>query len=467
MRCLPIRSVLRAALTAGLIASCQHATVQASWKDYLPTSIGTCYAHDLHWDRFQTAPKVSEAIVKHADQEADLCMAAAKQFELKMQVEAILDSLNSKSKQAAEFATKSIVSVARSRRILVATIKSLEWKAVEIAESHDPVPVANLSAAEVLELGYDWNCGEWCRGQRQSETVSLPQRDVANIFVYSLVDAQDSLVSPKAFETATDYAAIDVENLLSETDRTAWASDLVLSANPWQVGVDPVCAEIQGDVSLRSVCCPVESENEAIAIAVPNLQPTLADLQPETQIATRPPRLDAEFESNEATYALAENTSESFEQYAHEYGDSWLNSLSSSPWTCQIGRRFSFGDNAPRMPKSGPAIDLFSKEDIQSLDASSSDSISSRTTFSSKDFLTTLHVSTYGSILLPVSQTHRSAVDYAMQLLSKPRSASRSNASRGLASQLRNVGQFLVNFASQIEQQADQVEIARRESNQR
>ena len=467
MRCLPIRSVLRAALTAGLIASCQHATVQASWKDYLPSSIGTCYVHDLHWDRFQTTPKVSESIIKHADQEADLCMAAAKQFELKMQVEAILESLSSKSKLAVEFATKSIVSVARSQRILVATIKSLDWKIVEVPETYDPVPVASLSADEVLELGYDWNCGEWCRAQRQSETVSLPQRDVANIFVYSLVEAQDSPVSSEAFETTTDYAAIDVENLLSEAERTAWASDLVLSANPWQVGVDPVCAEIQDNAALHPICCPVESENEAIATAVPNLTPPPTELQPETQIAARPPRLDAEFESNEATFVLAENTSESFEQYAHEYGDSWLNSLSSSPWTCQIGRRFSFGDNAPRMPKSGPAVDVFSKEDIPSLDASSTELISSRSTFSSKDFLTTLHTSTYGSILLPVSQTHRTAIDYAMQLLSKPSSESRSMASRGLASQLRNVGQFLVNFASQIEQQADQVEIARRESNQR
>jgi len=177
--------------------------------------------------------------------------------------------------------------------------------------------------------------------------------------------------------------------------------------------------------------------------------------------------LDAEFESNEATSVLSANTSDSFEQYAHEYGESWLNSLKSSPWTCQIGRRFSFGDNAPRMPKSGPAVDVFSKEDIQSLDASSSESISSRATFSSKNFLTTLHTSTYGSILLPVSQTHRTAIDYATQLLSQPNLESRSKASRGLASQLRNVSQFLVNFASQIEQQADQVELARRENNQR
>jgi hypothetical protein len=475
MRCLPVRSVFRAALMAGLIASCQHTTIQASWENYLPSSVGTCFIHDLHWDRFQTTPKVTESIVRPADREADMCLAAAKQFELKIQFDTIADFLKSKTRLASQFATKAMVGIVQSRRLFVSTVKNHDWNVVEIAENAGSTPVVSLSADEVLDFGYDWNCGEWCRDRQQSESVSLPKRDTANLFVYSLVenaaplDSSESIDYPDSDSTeieyaGTAYACIDAENLLSHAERVAWTSDLIVSSNPWQSGVDPICEEIQSRNAQHSVCCPIENSNELIATALPvpivSVPIVSQEVNVETQVAVRPPKLDAEYDLSELVPAIAEIGNEPFEQYAHEYSNPWLNSLSSSSWTCRLGRRFSFGDNFPRMPKIEPAIPNF-------LETESANFTSSGSVFSPKDFLTTLHTSTYGSILLPVSQTHRTAVDYAMQLLSRPNSESRSKASRNLAGQLRTVGQFLVNFASQIEQQVEQVDIARRENNQR
>ena len=460
---------------AGLIASCQHATSQASWENYFPSSVGTCFVHDLHWDRFQTTPKVTESIAKPADRESDLCLAAAKQFELKIQVDTIADFLKSKTRVVSQFVTKAMVDIVQSRRLFVSTVKNHDWKIVEIPANAGSTPVASMSADEVLDFGYDWNCGDWCRDQTQSQPVSLPHRDTANLFIYSLADTADSLESSESIDytdidytdidytdikyTGTAYAHIDAENLLSKAERIAWTSDLIVSSNPWQMGVDPICEEIQSRNAQHSVCCPIESANEVIATALPvyKLSP---DENVERQVAVRPPRLDAEYEHSELDPVLAGINNEPFGQFAHEYSNPWLNSLSSSSWTCRLGRRFSFGDSSPRMPKLEPANPI-------SLETESTNLISSGSVFSPKDFLTTLHTSTYGSILLPVSQTHRTAVDYAMQLFSQPNSDSRSRASRNLAGQIRTVGQFLVDFASQIEQQVAQVDIARLENNQR
>ncbi len=535
MRCLPIRSVLRAAIAAGLISSCQHATVQASWKDFLPTSIGTCYVHDLAWDRFQTNPHLVESIVKPVDLEADMCLAAVKQFELKMQIDAIIDSLKSKSRMTSQFAASAIIGLAQTRRLLVETVKNHEWRVIEIPKTVDDPQVAGPSADQVLDLGYDWNCGDWCRDRKPSELASLPTRDRANLFVYALdeitstqslekavdyadagyadadnSEANDSEVdyieadyagidAPSAVygtieeaninesvvdEEGTSYAGLDAEDLGPEAEHFVRTSDRTDSLNPWQVGVDPVCPEIQSGVPSHSVCCPVESENEAkanaIATVLPTSQSDRTEVQSELQIAVRPPRLDAEFDSGDTALVLAGDGDEPFEQYANEYGNPWLNSPGVFQLNCRLGRRFAFGDNAPRMPKFVGTEGGSFREDIQVdsrfssepvgdpiLNADSVDTTLSRSTFSSKDFLTTLHSSTYGSILLPVSKSHRTAVDYAMQLLAQPNSESRVMASHTVANQIRSVGQFLLNFANQIEQQAEQIDVARRENNQR
>jgi len=56
---------------------------------------------------------------------------------------------------------------------------------------------------------------------------------------------------------------------------------------------------------------------------------------------------------------------------------------------------------------------------------------------------------------------------YATNTIAKPTSEPTSRVLKNFASPIRTVGQFLVDFANQIENQVEQIEFARRENNQR
>jgi len=178
------------------------------------------------------------------------------------------------------------------------------------------------------------------------------------------------------------------------------------------VGVELACPEDQlidhgwnGSLVQPSICCPQEADPEAICREHYTVQ---------SAILVRPPTLEAEYE------AQAADTS------------------------------FEFAE-------------LIAIENINLDIVSEPNGIP----FSSKDFLTTLHASTYGPIILPASNSHRLAVDYAMKVISQPSTEARSQMSMRVAGQIRTVGQFLVDFANQIDNRIEQVEIARRDNVQR
>jgi hypothetical protein len=221
-------------------------------------------------------------------------------------------------------------------------------------------------------------------------------------------------------------------------------------------------------------------------------------------LAARPPILEAESETEDSNSAMefhgqrpvhcliSDFDAGALRRYSendvfgsYDYSDPWLSSLNAPSWRTSYGRRFAFGDNAPRMPIAPSPIAAFSKEDLQFADRFSADLLGEATEqvvgvppkeldprsaaseiFLSKDFLTTLQTSAYGSIVLPVNQTQRMAIDYAVKMIAEPASSSRIHASRKVANQLRTVGQFLVDFAIQIENRVEQVEIARGENKQ-
>ncbi len=510
MRCHLIRSFLRASLVAGLIASCQNAVLSASWKDCLHPFFGTCFIHDLQWEQFNSQTIRGEdsfkslltsdsEILKTSEQETDLCVAAAEQFEFSMQVDAVFDAVRSKSLQFSEAGAKIFQNYSRSRRKLISTIDSLSLKLVEwikVANSFPP-RVVESHGNQDFECG--WDCGEWSRDVPSSVSNILPYRGCANVFVYSLdastesldsdnipvtIDPSDYVYDPSDsdsdFSDADIVSASDIDPTDSDLTRSepaifASASDLSLSDSDThharQVDVEPVCPEVPGSnpdwrgcLEQPSICCPQE------AISAVGGETTTS----QTGISNRPPTLEAEFET------LAEDTPfELKEQSVFEYGNHWVDSLKSANWFSGIGKRFAFGDSSPRMPEAGRAIATFSKEDLAVASKFSSEILAiengylkgvsepNGTPFSSKDFLTTLHASTYGSILLPVSNSHRLAVDYAMKAISPSSIESRSQVSKGVASQIRTVGQFLVDFANQIEDRIEQVEIARRDNIQR
>ena len=516
MRCKPIRTVFRAVLAAGLLATCQNAPLSASWKDYLHPSADACFLHDLQWENFYSASKPVELFAKSIvktdaeirlapDPETEACVAAAKLFELKMQVDAVLATLRSKTHQLSEAGAKLFTGYAQSRRLLLSSIEDKSLMLVDWIKIPDMYPVTVVESDKGNDFECDWDCGDWRRDTQNSVSASPPARDLANIFVYTFGDANESydsndsetVSSTLALSSDNDDAPVDSSNFYSEdildsnSEIVAGDSEAVIpNAHAWQVGVDPICPEVQvcnptwhGVGSEPSICCPIERTEEAISTEAISTEANA----PPAVIAIRPPTLEAEFESLEAandlkiyqygvdycltglenqhptdlassasnatpivTDAFDEVTLHSFDGFS----SSWCDSLNWSPWSSRIGKRFAFGDHAPRMPEAGPAIAAYSKEDLESA-------------FSSKDFLITHHSSTNGTIALPLMDSHGLVLDYAMKLIAEPTSESKSLVSKRLAGPIRTVGQFLVDFASQIENQAEQVELARRESNQR
>lgn len=375
MRCQSIRSLLRASLVAGLIASCQNGALTASWKDCLHPIAGTCFVHDLQWEQsnFQTncgeysskSILTSDSeIVQTSDPDTDLCIAAAEKFEFRMQADAVFAALRSQSNQLFEAGAKIFQSYSRSRRMIISSIDSQSLKLVEwikVANSFPPI-VVELQGDQDLECG--WECGEWSRHVPHSVSNILPYRGCANVFVYSLDDSTELLDSNSTYS------------------------------------IQP------------SICCPQDTNPEDI---------DLENTTSLTVISIRPPTLDAEYESRVA------DTQEDL----------------------AVASKFA--------------------SEILAIEIKNLDKVSKPIgmPFSSKDFLTTLHASTYGSILLPVSNSHRLAVDYAMNVISPTYTQARSQMSKGVTSQIRTVGQFLVEFANQIENRIEQVEIARRDNIQR
>lgn len=492
MRCKPIRTVFRAALAAGILATCHNAPLSASWKDYLHPSADACFLHDHHWENFNSASKAAEhfakSIVKSdaeirlvADQETEACVAAAKRFELKSQVDAVLASLRSKAHKLSEASAKLFMGYSQSRRLVISTIESRSLMLVDWIKTPDMLPVSVIESDKGNAFECDWDCGDWRRDIQNSVSVSPPPRDLANVFVYILEAANNSHNAHNSYESyeindtnasydsETDSSEFPSQDSLASNSEIARDSEAPIAfAHAWQVGVDPICPEVQvcnptwhGVGSEPSICCPIERTEEAIV--------TETDVPPAV-IAIRPPTLEAELASS-ASNAIDETgefTAHSFDGFSSP----WCDSLNWSPWSSRIGKRFAFGDNAPRMPEAGPAIAAYSKEDLESASTYASkileelqngyqqldEADSSEIKFSSKDFLITHHDSAYGSILLP---------DHATNVLAKPTVESKTRVSKNFASPIRTVGQFLVDFANQIENQVEQIEFAKRENNQR
>ncbi len=483
MRCHSIRSVLRASFVAGLIASSQNAAISASWKDCLHPLAGACFIYDLLWEQINTQTRRGEVssksiltsdlnIIQTSDRETDLCIAAAEQFEFSVQADAVLAALRSKSNQFSEAGAKLLQNYARSRRMLISSIDSQSLKLVEwikVASSFPPL-VVETQCNQDFECGLD--CGEWSRHVPFSVSNILPYRGCANVFVYSLDASTESLDSdniPVAISALSenDESPIGSEkfyaknSLVSEAEHTAPMANLATSE-----------FEIVASVSNFS---PANLDTDHASLVGTDHEADCKEhCKAETLISVRPPTLQAEFET-QAADTLVELT----EQSVFESGNHWANSMRSADWFSGTGKRFAFGDSVPRMPEAGPAIATFSKGDlavaskfsaeILAIEIEDFDKIPEpiEMPFSSKDFLTTLNASTYGSIILPVSNSHRLAVDYAMKVISPPSTEARNQMSKGVASQIRTVGQFLVDFANEIENRIEQVEMARRDNIQR
>ncbi len=454
MRCQTLRSAFRAVIAAGLIASCQNATLNASWNDSLHPVGGTCFVHDLQWDQFHSpsrAPFATKSVIATepdilsvAAHETDLCIAAAKQFELRMHVDAIISSIGMLTKRIADNGTNLLFNFSRSRIALVSSIENSAVELVQWIKIPNSLPLTIAQSADDLDFEGDWNCGQWCQAPQGFASRQLPLRDGPNVFVYSLNSERKSLESDLCLAESDFFQAEKAMDTISNP---------VSSVIPtWQVGIDPVCPEVNesspacrwsDNYTQPSICCPLDHfACEAIA-AEPCAMPSVPT-------GIRPPTLDAEYNDQEAALAadyLDEPTLETARTF--------------SPWSSRNGMRFAFGDHAPRMPESQPPFATFSKEDLQTASRSSARTLGDWPCY--PDFAE----SKPNGILLPLSYSHRMAIDFAMNAISNPVANSRVRLSKGLASPIRMLGQFLVDFAGKLDTQIEQIEMARRDINQR
>ena len=453
MRCQSIRSVFRAALVAGLIASFQGPTLSASWKNSLNPLTSTCYIHDLQWEQinsirgeYRTEPIVTSNsdIEISVDRETELCVAPAHQYEFEMQVAAALDALRSKSIQFAQAGTKLFQRYSPSPTLLISSIACQSLKLLDWGKITDSLPMTVVASDVNQDFDCDWNCGDWCNNAHYSSSISLPKRSTANIFVYSI----NASTEPNDSDSNSDETDLTSESSIgsdqfslaqgsvADSDQAEFIADIVsaeiesvpvastqvgLDKQINQVGIDPVCPEQWSNHEITwndcfvqpSVCCPLDTDVEAIGVEPKTLQSTTP---------VRPPTLEAELDIHDSSH---------------------ISKIDAQ----------GIGHCAPTLENHCQA------EVLHSATAELSEM-----NYCSQDFLTTLHTSNYGSIILPVLDTHRLAVDYAFTDDSAQATESGSQMTKGIASQIRTVGQFLVDFANQIESQLEQVEIARRDS---
>ena len=314
----------------------------------------------------------------------------------------------------------------------------------------------------------------------ETDTVS-PEIDTISPEIDTLSPEIDTL-SPEidTLSPEIDTVSPEIDTVSPEIDAVSPEIDAV---SPEQAPVSPelapVCPELDRSNNAchwadlfeqPRICCPLDTQKQDEPVA----DSSVSDI-PVTADPIRPPTLQSDGEQidppiDELSYDLATS------QPVH--------------WNLWSGQRsFGGGYRAAWLEPASP-IGMFSREDLQyatkfsselpnntlneidhvsNVDAPSlaSDIAPAIETFVSKDFLVQRHESTFGTLILPLTSPQQIAVDYAMKHLRGTSDDTRLNASKSLANQVRTVGEFLVDFAMQLETEAERVEIARRDSNQR
>ncbi|MCY2984551.1 MAG: hypothetical protein NTY15_13080, partial [Planctomycetota bacterium] len=266
----------------------------------MPPRNGSCFIHDLHWERFQPQPtnavslgnsplQLDESNPDGTDLDLRTCLAAAKRFELKQQVEAIQCAIESNVAEVPNFSKQLASSFARSKKIFYTLIENQNLKLAKSVVSAETLPVVAVLPLEERAYDCDWNCGDWCQSYSPPLTVSLPSRDGANLFIYTFENSTTTVIESSYPDTVTAQTGISQtidscsvayseyigDNLLTEAEISQWntAVDAELS-HSWQLDAAPVLPEAQSieianhsssNFEKNSVCCPVHPTEEAVA----------------------------------------------------------------------------------------------------------------------------------------------------------------------------------------------------------
>jgi len=491
MRYQSLRSVIRAAIGAGLVAACQTPELSASWKLAAHPFSRACFSHDLDWEG-NRVPKTIEqvplsplTIDLERNSETKQCVAFAHQFELQEQVKAVMRVLETGAKQLVDRIGTALVGYPCARSQLLSIIDQQSIKLVEWIQIPDTLPVTTLAPDDLCRYDHEcgWNCGDVVQDMPGStanaafsrssdhEAVQLPDRDFANIFVFT-------------FDTFDTFHAPETSSSLVNEGHFAdgWGT------NTFQVGIDPVCSELQQaekdfrwgnslghpTICCPTICCPMSEVDPSEMVA--DSTHISSDSISSNILATRPPTLVGELEEPISATPPIESVVDFDWEYApnvqrwirrfqrHTLGHDWAPSF--------LEERFAFGEHSPLMPLVAPSIGLYSKKDLaHAVDIAEGiqQSLPAHMESIPSDPHADLETASRYSIWQPLTDSYRTAVDHAMRVFSGPVSSSRDQASKSIAIQLRSAGRFLVGIASQLDGQADGpesdgVEIARRPS---
>jgi len=458
----------------------------------------------------------------------DDCIAAAKRYEMRSNFDAAWAQIGSQASSLINQRDRLFSAYGQARTLFTSFARNSSIQLVELIRINESLPVAGITTDPITEsltdttvsIESDWNCNDWNQPHDQPHdqvpcleaSGVFPVRGHANIFVFchhgsepvdntwqgeiDAVSLEIDAVSPEIDSVSPELDAVSPELDAVSPELDAVSPELA-PVCPEQAPVcpelapvcpelAPVCPELapvcpELDRSNNAchwadlfeqprICCPLDTQKQDEPVA----DSSVSDI-PVTADPIRPPTLQSDGEQidppiDELSYDLATS------QPVH--------------WNLWSGQRsFGGGYRAAWLEPASP-IGMFSREDLQyatkfsselpnntlneidhvsNVDAPSlaSDIAPAIETFVSKDFLVQRHESTFGTLILPLTSPQQIAVDYAMKHLRGTSDDTRLNASKSLANQVRTVGEFLVDFAMQLETEAERVEIARRDSNQR
>ena len=437
----------------------------------------------------------------------DDCIAAAKRYEMRSNFDAAWAQIGSQASSLINQRDRLFSAYGQARTLFTSFARNSSIQLVELIRINESLPVAGITTDPITEsltdttvsIESDWNCNDWNQPHDQPHdqvpcleaSGVFPVRGHANIFVFC---HHGSEPVDNTWQGEIDAVSLEIDAVSPEIDSVSPELDAVspeidavspelAPVCPEQAPVcpelAPVCPELDRSNNAchwadlfeqPRICCPLDTQKQDEPVA----DSSVSDI-PVTADPIRPPTLQSDGEQidppiDELSYDLATS------QPVH--------------WNLWSGQRsFGGGYRAAWLEPASP-IGMFSREDLQyatkfsselpnntlneidhvsNVDAPSlaSDIAPAIETFVSKDFLVQRHESTFGTLILPLTSPQQIAVDYAMKHLRGTSDDTRLNASKSLANQVRTVGEFLVDFAMQLETEAERVEIARRDSNQR
>lgn len=514
-----IRSVIRLAIAVGVVSAYQNSSFATNLNELIHPRSKMCFIHDQEWryhdSGFELALKseqietsdiksdvgtdleaaslelkmllCDQAESEAAQAELEACILAARQYEMKSQVTeawtnvlAASDAISLESKRyltpiATKLPNALFQWIGQGGAKLVTWIQYPELLPVtKLVASSNAIQTSSQAYLE-SECFHDWDCEETVFDKvvdRAEENHAFPARESANCFVYVLESDSKSF----SLQTGMDPVCPDVN---------VW-----YDAAPWsEIACDPI------------VCYPLKEESiEATASVTSGIA---GDVGAER---TLPPTLESDTNSldivevDSKSSEVRDNGEDELCQPNFDYPIVDSNSTGESDNDYATGLSLQCFPWLYRSPvvipqfvdsfETCPAIESYTQEDLRTVRESYTDVQTEVTDYSAEEVqffsfeggpklgnipldCTDMNLdpairwikSSYESLVAPLRDPRELIVEIAFDYLrsnSRPRSESIS-----LAKQIRTVGEFLIQFSTQLEQQTEQVSIAKRQFDQR